>query len=150
MKGPRLAPLLLVAVMLFGGSASAGENATPEQAKAMAMHAASYLTSEGSEKAFAAFNQSGGQFHDRDLYVFVIDGTGTWVSHGFLPGKIGKNEIDAVDAGGKHYIREIVAIKHPGWVDYEFKSPADGTVRDKTSYIVKARGYRVGVGAYKY
>lgn len=150
MKVLRFVPLLLAGMMLFGGSAFAGGNATPEEAKAMAMRAASYLTSEGSEKAFAAFNQSGGQYHDRDLYVFVIDGTGTWVAHGFLPEKIGKNEIDAVDAGGKHYMREIVAVRHPRFVDYKFKSPADGTVRDKTSYIVKARGYRVGVGAYKY
>jgi signal transduction histidine kinase len=150
MKALRFALLLLAAVALFGGSAFAGGNATPEEAKAMAKRAASYLTSEGSEKAFAAFNQAGGQFHDRDLYVFVVDGTGTWVAHGFLPEKIGKNEIDAVDAGGKHYIREIVAKKHGGWVDYKFKSPADGTVRDKTSFIIKAKGYRVGVGAYKY
>jgi signal transduction histidine kinase len=150
MKALRFALLLLASAMLFGGSALAGERGTPEEAKAMAMSAASYLTSEGSEKAFAAFNQTGGQFHDRDLYVFVIDGTGTWVAHGFVPEKIGKNEIDSVDAGGKHYIRAIVAIHHHGWVDYKFKSPADGTVRDKTSFIVRARGYRVGVGAYKY
>ena len=45
----------------------------------MATKAADFLQKEGPDKAFAAFN-AGGDWRDGDLYVFVIDKTGTWRS----------------------------------------------------------------------
>ena len=50
----------------------------------MATKAADFLQKEGPDKAFAAFNK-GGEWRDGDLYVFVIDKTGTWRASGARP-----------------------------------------------------------------
>ncbi len=72
------------------------------------------------------------------------------VAHGFQPEIVGSSELDIQDADGRYFMWEIVAIEDQGWVDYKWKSPMTGTVRDKTSYIVRVGDYLVGVGAYKY
>jgi hypothetical protein len=151
MKALGYAFLVLAAVTLMSGSASSGEYATPEEAKAMAIRAAEYLKAVGPDKAFAVFNdRDDAKFHDRDLYVFVNDSKGLSVAHGFQPEIVGTEELDIPDADGKYYMYDIVTIEDQGWVDYKWKSPMTGTVHDKTSYIVRVGDYLVGVGAYKY
>ena len=110
----------------------------------MATKAADFLQKEGPDKAFAAFN-AGGDWRDGDLYVFVIDKTGTWRASGARPEEIGtKADLDKPD------IKETLAIDKSGWVDYKFKSPADDQEHDKSSYIVRVGDFLVGAGAYKY
>ena len=107
----------------------------------MATRAADFLQKEGPDKAFAAFN-GGGNWRDGDLYVFVIDKTGTWRSHGARPEVIGtKADLD------KRVIKEILAIDKNGWVDYKLKSPADNQVHDKSTYLVRVGDLLVGAGA---
>jgi len=115
----------------------------------MAIKAANFLKKEGPDKAFAAF-QVGDDWHDGDLYVFVIDNTGTWRASGARPELVGKNDLNTPDAGGKLFIKEIVAINKNGWVDYKFKSPADNQIHDKSSYFVRVDDFLVGAGTYKY
>ena len=124
--------LFLSAVVLPGGFLLAqSKHATKEEAQAMATKAADFLQKEGPDKAFAAFN-AGGDWRDGDLYVFVIDKTGTWRSHGARPEVIGtKADLD------KRVIKEILAIDKNGWVDYKLKSPADNQVHDKSTYLVR-------------
>lgn len=97
----------------------------------------------------AAFNAGGG-WRDGDLYVFVIDKTGTWRASGARPELVGKNDLNTPDADGKLFMKEIVAINKNGWVDYKFKSPGDNQVHDKSSYFVRTGDLLVGAGAYKY
>jgi cytochrome c len=142
--------LFLSAVALPGGFLLAqSKHATKDEAQAMATKAADFLKKEGPDKAFAAFN-AGGIWRDGDLYVFVLDKTGTWRASGARPDLVGKNDLNTPDAGGKFAIKEIVAIDKDGWVDYKFKSPADNQVHDKSSYIVRVDDFLVGAGAYKY
>ena len=63
---------MLVAPML----AWASGQATPDEAKAMAIKAAAYLQSAGPEKAFPEFDAKDGPWHDRDLYVTVQNSPG--------------------------------------------------------------------------
>jgi hypothetical protein len=149
--------ILILASILFGGHrvvnlysvsphpiAAESKHATKEEAQAMATKAADFLQKEGPDKAFAAFN-AGGDWRDGDLYVFVIDKTGTWRSHGARPEVIGtKADLD------KRVIKEILAIDKNGWVDYKLKSPADNQVHDKSTYLVRVGDLLVGAGAYKY
>jgi cytochrome c len=138
--------------MLFAGGhlfAAEPKHATKEEAQEMATKAAAFLEKEGPDKALAAFN-AGGDWRKGDLYVFVIDKTGTWKSSGARPELIGKNELNTPDANGKLFIKEIVAIDKNGWVDYKFKSPADNQDHDKSSYFVRTGDLLVGAGAYKY
>ena len=95
-------------------------------------------------RRFAAFN-AGGDWRDGDLYVFVIDKTGTWRASGARPELIGtKVDLD------KPMVKEMLAIDKSAWVDYKFKSPADNQEHDKSSYIVRVGDFLVGAGAYKY
>ena len=139
-----LLTLFLSAAVLPGGLLLAEtKHATKEEAQAMANKAADFLQKEGPDKAFAAFNK-GDEWRDRDLYVFVIDKTGTWRGP-MRPEEIGtKRDLDKPD------VQAILAIDKSGWVDYKFKSPADNQEHDKSSYIVRVGDFLVGVGAYKY
>ena len=137
--------LFLSAVVLPGGFLLAeSKHATKDEAQAMATKAADLVQKEGPDKAFAAFN-AGGDWRDGDLYVFVIDKTGTWRASGARPEEIGtKADLDKPD------IKETLAIDKSGWVDYKFKSPADDQEHDKSSYVVRVGDFLVGAGAYKY
>ena len=153
MNGLRKLLILLLfapASLLVGGCSSAHQrHATKEDAQAMATKAADFVQKEGPDNAFAAFN-AGGDWRNGDLYVFVVDKTGTWKASGARPELVGKNDIYTADDNGKLFMKEIVAIDKNGWVDYKFKSPADDQLHDKSSYIVRVGDFLVGAGAYKY
>ena len=136
-------------VIVSSPSFAESKHATKEQAQAMATKAADVLKKEGADKAFAAFN-AGGDWRDGDHYVFVFDNTGTWRASGARSELVGKTDLNTPDAGGKLFVKEIVAIDKNGWVDYKFKSPADNQIHDKSSYFVRVDDFLVGAGAYKY
>ena len=85
---PVLRHLLTAAVLLCAPVAYAAGLGTPDEAKAMATKAAEYLKAVGPDKAFAEFDAKDGPWHDRDLYVYVINDTGVMVAHGTNPGLI--------------------------------------------------------------
>jgi cytochrome c len=140
-----LLPALLAAV---GCSSAHLKHATKDQAQTMATKAADAVKNDG-DKAFTAFNNSG-EWRDGDLYVFVIDRTGTWKASGARPELVGKNDLHIADSDGKLYVKEIIAVDKEGWVDYKFKSPADNQEHDKSSYIIRVGDFLVGSGAYWY
>ena len=87
----------LGANLLLAPHAWAAGQATPDEAKVMATKAAEYLKSVGPDKAFPEFNAKDGPWHDRDVYVTVLDSKGVMVAHGTNPGLIGKSMIDLKD-----------------------------------------------------
>ena len=99
---------------LFAQGAMAGQG-TPDEAKAMALKAADFLKANGPEKAWAAFNAPGGDFHDRDLYVFAQDNNCVVMAHGANPALLGKSLCSLKDVDGKAFSREISDVKdRPG------------------------------------
>ena len=103
----------------------------------MATKAADLLQKDGPDKAFAAFNAGGG-WRDGDLYVFVIDKTGTWRASGARPELIGtKVDLD------KPVVKEMLAIDKNGWVAYSL-SPADNQEHDKS--FVRGAGWKPRLG----
>jgi signal transduction histidine kinase len=148
---PYFSLILFFSVMALASSPlfADSEHATKEEAQAIAIKAADLLKKDGPDKAFPAFN-AGSDWRNGDLYVFVIDKTGTWRASGARPELIGKNQLNTPDANGKLFVKEIVAINKNGWVDYKFKSPADNLAHDKTSYFERVGDFLVGAGAYKY
>jgi hypothetical protein len=140
---------LLVLCSWVTAPARADSGGTPEEAKAMAIAAADFLKANGPDKAFAAFTAKQAPWVDRDLYVFVYDETGHAVAHGGNPALVGKNLIDLKDPDGKAFVRELVALKDAGWVEYKWRNPVSNAVESKTSYGIPVGIYRVGVGAYK-
>lgn len=144
----RLAITTFGAAVLFAPFAFAAGQATPDEAKAMAIKAAEYLKSVGPDKAFPEFDAKDGVWHDRDLYVIVQDNKGVMVAHGTMPAMIGKSMLDLKDVDGKPFNRETQAIKDAGWVDFKWQNPLTKTVEPKRQYIVRVGDYLVGVGAY--
>lgn len=141
--------LLVPALMLMAAAAWAVGQTTPDEAKAMAIKAAEYLKSAGPDKAFAEFDAKQGPWHDRDLYVYVMDNTGVMVAHGTNPGLIGKSLMEFKDVDGKPITQDELAVKDAGWVDYKWQNPLTKAVEPKTAYVVRAGDYVVVVGAYK-
>ena len=148
---PKLARMFsyaLAIAVLAVGSTHAQDRASLDEAQAMSEAAAAFLATEGPDAAFAAFNE-GDEWHDRDLYVFVVDMDGTMVAHGANDALIGQNLIDLTDPAGTPLIANIVAVEDRGWVDYQFENPQTQEVEPKRSYVVRVNDqYAVGVGAY--
>ena len=143
-----LSMLTLGVTLLLAPFALAAGQATPDEAKAMAIKAAEFLKSAGPEKAFAEFDAKDGRWHDRDLYVLVEDSKAVMVAHGTNAGLIGKSLFDLKDVDGKPFERDVIAIKDAGWVDYKWQNPVTKAVEPKTTYWVRVGDYLVGVGAY--
>ncbi|MBR0778531.1 cache domain-containing protein [Bradyrhizobium diazoefficiens] len=146
----RLAALVLSLVM-FAATApiQAANNASPDEAKAMALKAADYLKANGPEKSFALFQtKDEPTFHDRDLYVYVLDNGGKVLSHGVSAPLIGKPLIELRDVDGKAFIQDVVAVKESDWVSYKWQNPVSKAVEKKTAFIVRVGETVVVVGAY--
>jgi signal transduction histidine kinase len=144
----RLAAAFVLFVAMTAGAAWAVEYGSRDEAKAMAEKAAQFFTAQGKDKAFAAITEGSDGFKDRDLYVFVYDDAGNCVAHGANKALIGKNLLDIRDSDGKALIREIVAVKTAGWVDFKWQNPQTKAIEQKHAYVVRAGAYTFGVGAY--
>ena len=82
----------------------AAEWATKDEAIAMVKRAVVFIKDQGSDKAYAEFTTKAGRFHDRDLYIAVLDLEGKVLAHGQRDDLIGKGLIDAKDPDGKLFI----------------------------------------------
>lgn len=147
----KVGPFLFFTLLSFllGVAAQAGDRATPDDAKAMAIKAAQYLKEAGPDTAFAAFNDKAGPWHDRDLYVFVNDASCKTFAHGGNQALVGKSLATLRDVEGKPFMLEIAAIKDAAWVDYKWQNPLTKAIEAKTTYVVRVGEFSVGVGAYK-
>lgn len=145
---PVLSYLLVAAVLLAAPAVYAAGQATPDEAKAMAVKAAEYLKAVGPDKAFPEFDAKDGPWHDRDLYVIVQNTQGVMVAHGTMPAMIGKSMLDLKDVDGKPFNRETQAIKDEGWIEFKWMNPVSKAVEPKKQYIIRVGDYLVGVGAY--
>jgi cytochrome c len=148
MKSVLQCALFAVALSCASPVYAAGQ-ATPDEAKALAIKAADYLRTAGPDKAFAEFDAKDGTWHDRDLYVYVLDNTGVMVAHGNSPGLIGKSLLEFKDVDGKPITQDSLAVKDAGWVDYKWQNPLTKALEPKVAYIVRVGEYAVVVGAYK-
>ena len=86
---------MLGAILLLGltgalvpDGATAGQ-AIPDEAREMALRAAEFLRANEPATAWNAFTTAR-EFHDRDLYVWVLDSDCTVMAHGASPVLIGK------------------------------------------------------------
>lgn len=140
---------LVMGLMLgLANTAMAAVNASQDEAKDMAVRAASYLEQNGADAAFDAFNTPGGEWHDRDLYVFVIGNDGTMMAHGAKKTLVGRKVMALKDVDGKAFVEEFLKVNGQDWVDYKWQNPQSKAVEQKTSYIVRVGDMVVGVGAY--
>lgn len=125
----------------------------PAKANALLQRAVEYMQDNTAERAFAAFNNQAGSFHENDLYVFVVGITdGVMHAHGGAPEAIvGNKVLDLTDAAGKKIIQamlDTVQREGQGAVDYVWLNRVTNKVENKTSVVKRVGDYMVGVGFY--
>lgn len=147
--------ILSTVILLFGTTAAvrAEEFGSRDEAKVMVERAATFLKTQGKDKALAEFSNPKGQFIDRDLYIIAYSLDGIRLSHPYNAKLIGKTVADATDFDGKPYGQEILQVaktKGTGWVDYKFTDPTTKKLADKSLYIQKVDDIILGCGIYKH
>ena len=90
-------------------------------------------------------------WHDRDMYVFALDRSGTYLAFGGNQAKVGTRVQDIPGIAGDQLVADIVmqAERAPGWVEYDITNPSTGKVQTKMSYVCLVRDLYVGCGVYK-
>ncbi len=123
------------------------------EAYALMQRAAEYRRMSGSTAAFlSGLTDPASNFHDRDMYVFVLDASGTYRAYAGNPSKIGSRVQDVPGVDGHALLQRIVsqADEGPGWVEYDIANPATGKVQSKLSFVAKMDGMYMGCGVYKH
>ncbi|EPZ14931.1 hypothetical protein M622_17485 [Thauera terpenica 58Eu] len=122
-----------------------------ELAKSMLWRAVHELKTHG-EDAFERFNNLDGGFIQDDLYVFVVGlDDETVYAHGGSQRLVGRKAGDFVDASGKPFIRDMIALaknKGEGDIFYSWRNPISLKVENKHAYVVRVGKYLIGAGAY--
>jgi cytochrome c len=122
-----------------------------ELAKSLLWRAVHELKTHG-EDAFERFNNLDGGFIQDDLYVFVVGlDDETVYAHGGSQRLVGRKAGDFVDASGKPFIRDMIALaknKGEGDIFYSWRNPISLKVENKHAYVVRVGKYLIGAGAY--
>ena len=139
--------------LLFGSIAyAAAAGGTADEAKALVDKAVAMIQESGQEKAFAAFNDTAGDFVMKDLYIFVVDMNGTILAHGAKASLIGKNLMGLKDTDGKFIIKDMIEMaktQSEGWVDYKWENPMTKSIGNKSTYFRKVGDILVCCGVYR-
>jgi cytochrome c len=149
----RIAGIVLVAALaVSGGMASAATGATKDEAVAMVKKAVGAIKAEGPGKAYAEISDQKGPFVDRDLYIVVYGLDGMVLAHGADAKRIGTNQIGDKDADGKLFVKERVELAktQPSfWQEYKFMNPVTKKVEPKQMYCERLDETAVCGGVYQ-
>lgn len=152
MLKPMIVSCAILTAVAGIGAARAADHATAPEAVAMVKKAVAYIKANGTDKAYAAFDDRHGQFVDRDLYILVYRLDGVVLAHGANAKLIGKDLSDAQDVDGKYYVKERMELgktKPDFWQDYKFTDPMTKKIEAKTTYCERVDNSVVCAGIYK-
>ncbi len=127
------------------------QQGTAEEAVGLVRKAVELHRSSPREQFLSRITDKSGGFHDRDMYVFVLDETGRYLAFGGNSAKVGTRVQDIPGIAGDQLVRDIVAQAQqgPGWVEYDITNPATGSVQTKMSFVSQVDQWFVGCGVYK-
>jgi len=146
-----LAPAMSLILALTGAPTAGAEFATKEEAVAMVKKAVSRIKEQGSDKAYSEISTNGSSFHDRDLYITVIDLDAKVLAHGQRQDLIGKTLIDIKDPDGTLFMKERVELARKNqsfWQNYKFMNPATKQVEPKQMYCERLNETAICGGVY--
>lgn len=143
----------LLAITTVSPAFAVSDHGTRDEAIAMSERANALFVSGGIDAVVEAVSDPANtDFHDRDMYVFVLGMDGVMKGHGANAKLVGKNLIKLKDQNGVELIKEMVdaiSASGAGWVDYHWPNPATKKIEAKSSYVLKLNDeYFVGVGIY--
>ena len=149
---------LIVSIALLGTPAWAGKHAqrrgTAAEAQAMVKRAIAFFDKVGARMAFNHFTYNPApEFKKADLYIFVftmVEG-GPLVAHGASPSLVGRDVVKMIDAEGLNIGKALLekVTTEGTWVDYKWRDPLTGKLLQKSSWVVRHKGYVFGCGIYK-
>ena len=119
----------------------------------MVKKAAALINEQGPDKAYAEFSNKGGRFHDRDLYITVLDLDGKVLAHGQREDLIGKVLVDLKDPDGKLFIKERIELARQQssfWQNYKFMNPVTKQVEPKQMYCERLSQTMICGGVYSF
>lgn len=127
------------------------QQGTAEEAVALVQRAMALHKTTSRDQFLRTLTDKNQPFHDRDMYVFVLDTSGTYLAFGGNSAKVGTRVQDIPGIAGDRLVSDIVAQadRAPGWVEYDITNPATGAVQTKMSYVSRAGDLYVGCGVYK-
>ena len=127
------------------------QQGSAEEAQALVAKAMAHRKRTNKDSFLRELTDPARGFHDRDMYVFVLDGNGTYVAFGGNPAKVGTRVQDIPGIDGQGLLDSIVeqASREPGWVEYDITNPTTGKVQTKMSYVQQVDGAYAGCGVYK-
>ena len=127
------------------------QQGTAEEAVALVRKAVALRRSSPREQFLGRITDKAAGFHDRDMYVFVLDEAGRYLAFGGNPSKVGTRVQDIPVIAGDQLVYDIVtqAQQGPGWVEYDITNPATGVVQTKMSFVSQVDDWYVGCGVYK-
>lgn len=127
------------------------QQGTAEEAVALVGRAVAMHKSTSQDQFLRSITDKTQPYHDRDMYVFVLDTSGTYRAFGGNPAKVGTRVQDVPGIAGDRLVGDIVAQAdhEAGWVEYDITNPATGAVQTKMSYVSRVGDLYVGCGVYK-
>jgi cytochrome c len=156
MKKVAVIVLVIMASVVLVASAFA-ESATKDECVTKSKDAAQLIKEKGMNAAFQDLQNKDGKFVWKDTYVFVMDFTGTHLTHPLRPEMVGKNVIGFKDSNGKLVVKEFIEVANTtgeGWVEYMYPKPAElkkpekeRILSKKISYVYRVPGTDMFVGA---
>lgn len=143
--------LAMMTLVALSPATAQQERGSAREAQAMVERAIALYDEVGMAKALRRITlEPAPDFRDRDLYVFVLDRTGTNAASAANPRAVGTNAFWARDGDGKLFVQEMIARASPQgiWVDYRFPDPLTGELAAKSSWIVLHDNLIFGCGIY--
>lgn len=127
------------------------QQGTADEATALVGRAAALRHSTSAHHFLHTLTDSSQPYHDRDMYVFVLDRAGTYRAFGGNAAKIGTRVQDIPGIAGDQLVHDIImqAERGPGWVEYDITNPTTGTVQTKMSFVQRVDEMYLGCGVYK-
>jgi len=127
------------------------QQGSADEAMQLVERAVAYRQRTSKEAYLRELTEPSRGFYDRDMYVFVLDGNGTYLAFGGNPAKVGTRVQDIAGIDGYGLLQSIVdqAESEPGWVEYDITNPTTGKVQTKMSFVQEVDGLYIGCGVYK-
>jgi len=111
-----------------------------QDAKEWVQKAIEFYKKVGKIVALAEITNLKGPFVKGEMYVFVMNLTGTMLAHGENEKYIGADFSQVKDSDGRSFVREIIEVanaKGEGFVDYKWYNPATKDALPKILYFEK-------------
>lgn len=127
------------------------QQGTADEAVVLVERAAQQWGRSAPEVFLSTLTDPGQPYYDRDMYVFVLDASGAYLAFGGNPAKVGTRVQEVAGVDGERLLADIMAQaeRGPGWVEYDFTNPMNGSIQTKMSFVQRVGDWYLGCGVYK-